>query len=52
MYKRILIATDGSKLSEKAVESGLSLAALGEAEAPAGCPLPHSRGRPCRIGSL
>ena len=28
MYKRILIATDGSKLSEKAVESGLSLAAL------------------------
>ncbi|NMM77516.1 universal stress protein UspA [Acidovorax sp. SRB_14] len=28
MYKRILIATDGSPLSEKAVESGLSLAAL------------------------
>ena len=28
MYKRILIATDGSKLSDKAVESGLSLAAL------------------------
>lgn len=28
MYQRILIATDGSKLSDKAVESGLSLAAL------------------------
>ena len=28
MYKRILIATDGSPLSDKAVESGLSLAAL------------------------
>ena len=28
MYKRILIATDGSPLSEKAVESGLSLAGL------------------------
>lgn len=28
MYKRILIATDGSELSDKAVESGLSLAAL------------------------
>ena len=28
MYKRILIATDGSPLSEKAIESGLSLAAL------------------------
>jgi nucleotide-binding universal stress UspA family protein len=28
MYKRILIATDGSPLSSKAVESGLSLAAL------------------------
>lgn len=28
MYKRILIATDGSPLSNKAVQSGLSLAAL------------------------
>lgn len=28
MYKRILIATDGSPLSQKAVESGLSLAGL------------------------
>ena len=28
MYKRILIATDGSPLSGKAVEHGLSLAAL------------------------
>ncbi len=28
MYKRILIATDGSPLSEQAVESGLSLASL------------------------
>jgi len=28
MYKRILIATDGSPLSDKAVETGLSLAAL------------------------
>lgn len=28
MYQRILIATDGSELSEKAVQSGLSLAAL------------------------
>ncbi|RYF07905.1 MAG: universal stress protein [Comamonadaceae bacterium] len=28
MYQRILIATDGSPLSDKAVESGLSLAAL------------------------
>ena len=28
MYKRILIATDGSPLSDKAVESGLGLAAL------------------------
>ena len=28
MYKRILIATDGSQLSEMAVESGLSLAGL------------------------
>jgi len=31
MYKRILIATDGSPLSDKAVESGLSLAALSSA---------------------
>ncbi|WP_353233287.1 universal stress protein [Diaphorobacter ruginosibacter] len=28
MYKRILVATDGSPLSDKAVASGLSLAAL------------------------
>lgn len=28
MYKRILIATDGSPLSDRAVETGLSLAAL------------------------
>jgi nucleotide-binding universal stress UspA family protein len=28
MYKRILIATDGSQLSEKAVEHGLALASL------------------------
>ncbi|MBY0454615.1 MAG: universal stress protein [Burkholderiaceae bacterium] len=28
MYQHILIATDGSELSEKAVQSGLSLAAL------------------------
>lgn len=28
MYQRILIATDGSELSEKAVQNGLSLAAL------------------------
>ena len=28
MYKRILVATDGSELSNKAVETGLSLAAL------------------------
>jgi len=32
MYKRILIATDGSPLSEKAVQSGLSLAALAQAQ--------------------
>ena len=28
MYKRILIATDGSPLSDKAVEHGLSLARI------------------------
>ena len=28
MYKRILIATDGSPLSDKAIESGLQLASL------------------------
>ena len=33
MYKRILIATDGSPLSNKAVEHGLSLAALAGASA-------------------
>ena len=31
MYKRILIATDGSPLSDKGVEPGLALAALGGA---------------------
>ncbi len=31
MYKRILIATDGSPLSDKAVAHGLALAALSEA---------------------
>ncbi len=31
MYTRILIATDGSPLSDQAVESGLSLAALASA---------------------
>jgi len=33
MYKRILIATDGSKLSESAVQHGLALAALSGATA-------------------
>jgi len=33
MYQRILIATDGSPLSDQAVESGLSLAALCNASA-------------------
>jgi len=32
MYKRILVATDGSTLSEKAVESAIDLAALCGAE--------------------
>jgi nucleotide-binding universal stress UspA family protein len=32
MYQRILIATDGSKLSEKAVASGISLAVALDAE--------------------
>ena len=32
MYKRILVATDGSKLSQKAVEHGLALADLTGAE--------------------
>lgn len=31
MYQRILIATDGSELSDKAVQQGLALAALAEA---------------------
>lgn len=31
MYKRILIATDGSSLSDKAITHGLELAALSEA---------------------
>ena len=32
MYKRILVATDGSKLSQKAVEHGINLADLTGAE--------------------
>ncbi|MFZ2739733.1 MAG: universal stress protein [Burkholderiaceae bacterium] len=32
MYQRILIATDGSSLSKKAVASGISLAALSNAQ--------------------
>lgn len=32
MYKRILVATDGSKLSQKAVKSGIELALLAGAE--------------------
>jgi len=32
VYKHILIATDGSELSEKAVDSGLALAALASAK--------------------
>ncbi|MBV8621461.1 MAG: universal stress protein [Curvibacter sp.] len=32
MYKRILVATDGSKLSQKAVKSGIELATLADAE--------------------
>jgi nucleotide-binding universal stress UspA family protein len=32
MYQRILIATDGSELSEKAVQSGIALAAALDAE--------------------
>ena len=32
MYKRILVATDGSTLSKKAVNSAIALAALTEAE--------------------
>jgi len=32
MYKHILIATDGSELSDKAVDSGLALAALSGAK--------------------
>ncbi len=32
MYKRILVATDGSSLSKKAVKSAISLAALSGAE--------------------
>jgi len=33
MYQKILIATDGSELSAKAVNHGLALAALGESDA-------------------
>jgi len=32
MYKRILVATDGSKLSHKAVETGIELASLAGSE--------------------
>ena len=32
MYKKILIATDGSELSQKAVDSGIALALLSGAE--------------------
>ena len=32
MYKRILVATDGSKLSQTAVRSAISLAALSGAD--------------------
>ena len=32
MYKRILVATDGSKLSQKAVKTGIDLATLAGAE--------------------
>ncbi len=32
MYERILVATDGSKLSQKAVKTGIELAALAGAE--------------------
>ena len=41
MYKCILIATDGSPLSDKAVEAGLSLAALSGAEVVALKVVPH-----------
>ena len=41
MYKCILIATDGSPLSDKAVESGLSLAALSGATVIALKVVPH-----------
>ena len=42
MYKCILIATDGSPLSDKAVEAGLSLAALSGAAVVALKVVPHS----------
>ena len=41
MYKCILIATDGSPLSDKAVETGLSLAALAGAAVVALKVVPH-----------
>lgn len=41
MYKCILIATDGSPLSDKAVEAGLSLAALAGAAVVALKVVPH-----------
>lgn len=41
MYKHILIATDGSELSQKAVEHGLSLAALTGATVTALKVVPH-----------
>src|SRR5690606_18990572 len=41
MYKRILIATDGSALSDKAVEHGLALATVAGATAVALKVVPH-----------
>ncbi|MDB5965851.1 MAG: UspA domain protein, partial [Polaromonas sp.] len=41
MYKRILIATDGSPLSRKAVKSGLDLAELSGADVVAFNAVPH-----------
>jgi len=41
MYKRILVATDGSPLSDKAVSSAISLAALCSAELIALKVVPH-----------
>jgi len=41
MYKRILVATDGTELSDKAVDSAISLAALCGAELVALKVVPH-----------